>query len=33
MLQLTEEEFKSLMIERKKHISNHIIMAIKNDEV
>ena len=33
MLQLTEEEFKSLMIERKKHISNQIIMAIKNDEV
>ncbi|MDK2772398.1 MAG: TetR/AcrR family transcriptional regulator, partial [Flavobacterium sp.] len=33
MLQLTEEEFKSLMIERKKHISNQIIMAIKNDEI
>ena len=33
MLQLTEEDFKYLMIERKKHISNQIIMAIKNDEV
>ncbi len=29
MLQLSEEEFKSLMIERKQHISNQIIMAIK----